>query len=62
MKIKIKLPKPRNPVALAARQRNAGVHDKDEKTRRRDAKQALKRAIKLGRDDFPPFLLPVAWA
>ncbi|MBV8658284.1 MAG: hypothetical protein JO142_10715 [Burkholderiales bacterium] len=52
MKIKIPGLKPRNPVALAARQRNAGVHEKTEKTKRRDARQALKRELKGGREDF----------
>jgi hypothetical protein len=59
MKIKIPGTKPRNPYALAANQRHAGAHDKDEKTKRRNAKQALKLALKQGRDDFPPFFLPV---
>jgi len=66
MKIKLKVPKPRNPIALAASQRNGGgVHDKAEKTRRRDSRQALRQALKQGRDDVPPFLWltsrPAAW-
>jgi hypothetical protein len=59
MKIKIPGLKPRNPVALAACKRHAGVHDKSEKTKRRDAKQALQQQLKKGRDDFSPFLLSV---
>ncbi|MDN3579110.1 hypothetical protein QWZ03_20270 [Chitinimonas viridis] len=56
MKIKLKVPKPRNPIALAASQRGGGgVHDKAEKTRRRDSRQALRQALKQGRDDVPPF-------
>ncbi len=58
MKITIKLPKPRNPFALAARQKKAGAHDKTEKTRRRDARQALQRAIREARGDAPLFLRP----
>ncbi|GLR13006.1 hypothetical protein GCM10007907_17960 [Chitinimonas prasina] len=58
MKIKLKVPKPRNPIALAASQRGGGgVHDKAEKIRRRDSRQALRQALKQGRDDVPPFLL-----
>lgn len=58
MKIKLKVPKPRNPIALAAGQRSGGgVHDKAEKTRRRDSRQALRQALKQGRDDVPPFFL-----
>ncbi|PHV12419.1 hypothetical protein [Chitinimonas sp. BJB300] len=56
VKITISLPKPRNPVALAACQRQGGVHDKTEKVKRRNARQALRKAIRQGRDDFPPFL------
>jgi len=60
MKIRIPGLKPRNPVALAARQRNAGAHEKTEKTRRRDARQALKQQLKGGREeDFSPFFLPL---
>ncbi len=36
---------PRNPVALAARQRRAGVHDKAYKIRRRDDHQALRKLL-----------------
>ena len=60
MKIKINLPKPRNPLALAARQRRAGVHDTSEKVKRRNARQALAKAIKQGREDFSrPFFLRI---
>lgn len=63
MKIKISLPKPRNPVAQAARKRHAGIHDKSEKTKRREARQALQKAIKEGREDFsPPFFMCVSIA
>ncbi|WP_187359891.1 hypothetical protein [Chitinolyticbacter meiyuanensis] len=48
MKIKLTLPKPRNPVALAARQRHAGVHDRGHKAKRQQDRQALQR--KLQRD------------
>jgi hypothetical protein len=59
MKIKTPGSKPRNPYALAANQRHAGAHDKSEKTKRRNARQALKQALKQGRDDFSPFFLSV---
>ena len=50
MKIKIKLPnegKPRNPLALAARQRNAGVHEPENRlrTERRKEKQRLRETL-----------------
>jgi len=50
MKIKIKLPepgKPRNPLALAARLRNAGVHgpEKPLRAERRKEKQRLREAL-----------------
>ena len=43
MKIKIKLPKPRNPLAVAARQRQAGAHGayRPERGERRAEKQRL---------------------
>lgn len=43
MKITIKLPKPRNPLAIAARQRKAGAHEDLHNARhqRRSEKQAL---------------------
>ncbi|AOY00082.1 hypothetical protein [Jeongeupia sp. USM3] len=49
---------PRNPFAAAASRRKAGAHEKTEKVRRRDAKQALRQAMqamKKGGDVFPPF-------
>jgi hypothetical protein len=57
MKLKLTLPKPRNPVALAARSRQAGAHDKTGKVKRRDARQALSKALKQGREVFSPFAL-----
>ncbi|HSC78710.1 MAG TPA: hypothetical protein VLC08_00020 [Chitinolyticbacter sp.] len=50
MKIKLTLPKPRNPVALAARQRHAGVHDRAHKARRQQDRQALQQRLRR-RDD-----------
>lgn len=44
MKIRIKLPKPRNPLALAARQRNAGSHQRNGQSRRA-LKQQLRRQL-----------------
>jgi hypothetical protein len=55
MKIEVTIPKPRNPVVLAARRRRAGVHETTEKVRRREGKQALRKAIRQGREDFSPF-------
>ncbi|WP_255989660.1 hypothetical protein [Chitinolyticbacter albus] len=49
MKIKLTLPKPRNPVAQAARQRHAGVHDRGHKARRQQDRQALQQCLR--RDD-----------
>ncbi|QDQ25446.1 hypothetical protein FNU76_03225 [Chitinimonas arctica] len=52
----LKVPKPRNPFAMAASRRHAGVHDKGGKIKRRDARQSLRQALKQGREDFsPPF-------
>jgi hypothetical protein len=34
MKVTIKLPKPRNPLAVLARQRRAGEHQRNEQSRR----------------------------
>jgi len=50
-RIKVKIAKPRNPVALAARQRNAGAHQPDDPARheRRVKKQQLRHFL-LGRD------------
>jgi len=55
MKITIKLPKPRNPFAMAARQKKAGAHDKTEKAKRQAARQALQKELKGGRGDAPFF-------
>lgn len=43
MKITIKLPKPRNPLAIAGKQRKAGAHDsyRPERSERRAEKQRL---------------------
>lgn len=43
MKITIKIPKPRNPVVIAAKQRNAGAHGayRPERHERRNEKQRL---------------------
>jgi hypothetical protein len=45
MKKKGKTLAPRNPFALAARQRRAGAHDKTYKIKRRDNRQALKKLL-----------------
>ncbi|WP_169307342.1 hypothetical protein [Chitiniphilus eburneus] len=52
--MKIKLPasgKPRNPFAMAARQRVAGAHDKSGKARRQAQRQALHKALQRGQFD-----------
>ncbi|GAA5785044.1 hypothetical protein GCM10007860_02470 [Chitiniphilus shinanonensis] len=52
--MKIKLPpsgKPRNPFAVAARQRVAGAHDKSGKAKRQAQRQALQRAWRTDRFD-----------
>lgn len=43
MKITVKLPKPRNPLAVLVKQRNAGVHGalNPKRTERRQEKQRL---------------------
>ena len=55
MKVKLTLPKPRNPVALPARQRKAGAHDGFNPTRqqRRIDKYNLRLTLmgKKGEDD-----------
>lgn len=50
MKMKIKLPKPRNPLAILVKQRNAGVHGAlhPKRTERRLEKQRLQQ-LKNGR-------------
>jgi hypothetical protein len=47
MKITIKTPKPRNPLAIAARQRNAGAHGAHlaQRKQRRTEKQALRSLV-----------------
>ncbi len=42
MKIEIKLPRPRNPMAMAARLRRAGSHRPDGRTQRQRASRALR--------------------
>jgi hypothetical protein len=37
--------KPRNPFALAARQRQAGAHEQSERARRRSERQALQQQL-----------------
>jgi len=44
MKVTIKLPKPRNPLAVLARQRRAGSHQRNEQSRR-TLKQQLRREL-----------------
>lgn len=48
MKITIKVPKPRNPLVLAARQRKAGAHEAAHPHRqlRRTEKQSLQQLLK----------------
>ncbi|WP_169719581.1 hypothetical protein [Chitinilyticum litopenaei] len=38
--------KPRNPYAMAARQRNAGAHEQSERARRRSERQALQQQLR----------------
>lgn len=45
---------PRNPYAIAASYRKAGAHEKTAKIRRRDARQALQRALREGREETFP--------
>ncbi|MFZ6758589.1 hypothetical protein ACO0K9_15405 [Undibacterium sp. Ji50W] len=47
MKIRIKLPKPRNPLAVLAKQRQAGAHGsyRVERAERRKAKQSLHKVL-----------------
>lgn len=44
MKVTVKLPKPRNPLAVLARQRKAGIHQRIEQSRRA-LKQQLRRDL-----------------
>ena len=45
MKIEINLPRPRNPMAMAARLRRAGSHRPVGRTERQRASQALRRQL-----------------
>ena len=45
MKIEINLPRPRNPMAMAARLRRAGSHRPCGRTERRRAAHALRRQL-----------------
>ncbi len=45
MKITVTTPKPRNPLALAARLRRAGSHRPDGASRRQQAQRALRREL-----------------
>ena len=45
MKIQVNLPRPRNPMAMAARLRRAGSHRSDGRTERQRACQALRRQL-----------------
>ena len=45
MKIQINLPRPRNPMAMAARLRRAGSHRPDGRTERQRASRALGRQL-----------------
>lgn len=44
--------KPRNPLVAAAKFRRAGVHEKTTKARRQQDNQALRQAVKQGKDVF----------
>lgn len=60
MKKKGKTLVPRNPYALAAKQRKSGAHDKCFKVRRRDEKQKLKALLRLQqKDDDSSFFVGV---
>lgn len=50
MKRKGKTLVPRNPFAVAARQRHAGVHQKTHKIKRRDDRQALRKLMRTEED------------
>ena len=54
MKITIKLPKPRNPLALPVRQRKAGAHKSDSQPRqmRRTGKNDLRLYLQGRKDDL----------
>jgi hypothetical protein len=42
---------PRNPFALAARQRHAGAHYKTHKIKRRDDRQVLRKLLRTGKEE-----------
>lgn len=48
LKLRLKLPKPRNPVAVPALQRKAGAHRRSSAAERRAARQALAKALREG--------------
>ena len=54
MKITIKLPKPRNPLAILGRQRKAGAHKSDKPSRqlRRTGKNDLRLYLQGRKDDM----------
>jgi hypothetical protein len=45
LKIKLAVPKPRNPLVAAAAQRKAGSHRKSEASQRKKEKMALKKQL-----------------
>lgn len=53
MKIQLQLPKPRNPLALAARQRPAGAHRRSAGAQRQRAALALRRELLHERHPLP---------
>lgn len=58
--MKLKAPKPRNPLVPALHQRSGGgVHQKSGKALRQAARQTLQRALKRGDGDFVERILVV---
>ncbi len=53
MKIHLHLPKPRNPLALAARRRLAGAHRRSASAQRQRAALALRRELQHERHPLP---------
>ena len=53
MKINLTLPKPRNPLAAAARQRQAGAHRRSTSAQRHRANLALRHALLHERHPLP---------
>lgn len=53
MKIHLHLPKPRNPLAFAARQRLAGAHRRSASAQRQRAALALRRELQHERHPLP---------